>query len=706
MKSLSLGVGLFGMAALAVAAMAGDMLTGILGAVALACAVTTFRAARISSFLKIFVGLFSVETIVFGLVVLAGKLGLWPAAYADYMPPESLPLTVAIFSILVYLVSRLAVVRQITRIADRYFDTTDDTTAYVGPFGPFAARERTVAVAMVVFLVLLNQAQVGVDVRLTFFTRDWFNAIQNLDATAFWQQLLFVFIPWAFLYVASIVVEFYTQSILVIRWRSWLTDNMMARWLAGHAHYRISLAGTEADNPDQRIQEDVNRFIDGGNDGSVQSYGLYSFSILLISKLSSLVSFAIVLWGLSANFTLPGTDIAVPGYLFWIGLLYAASGTLFTHFIGRPLIPLFFDRQHREADFRFALARLREYTEQVALLGGERVEQDALGRHLGAVIVNWLHLVGRRTKLLGFRQTFTQVRPILPVLLTAPAFFAGRIQLGVMTQTAEIFENVAQSMTFFVEYYTSMAGFKSVVDRLSSFDAAIERAHELDAAGPQHRPAPAGARHIGLENVDVALPDGRRAVTADLTLAGGENVLLSGPSGAGKSTLFRTVAGIWPYGAGVVRIPEGARVMVVPQKPYIPIAPLRAAVAYPEDPGVYGDDAIRAALEEVHLGALGRQLDREDVWSQRLSGGEQQRIALARALLMRPDWLFLDESSSALDEKMEAEMYTLIARRLPATTIISIGHRSTLAAFHDRRLGMAPEGDHHALRDVARLAAE
>jgi putative ATP-binding cassette transporter len=246
-----------------------------------------------------------------------------------------------------------------------------------------------------------------------------------------------------------------------------------------------------------------------------------------------------------------------------------------------------------------------------------------------------------------------------------------------------------------------------VVDRLSSFDEAIERAHALDAAGPQHVPAPAGARKIGLDNVDITLPNGRHVVTAkELTLAGGENVLLSGPSGAGKSTLFRAVAGIWPYGAGRVRIPEGARVMVVPQKPYIPIAPLRAAVAYPAEPGVYGDDAIRKALEDVHLGGLADQLDREDVWSQRLSGGEQQRIALARALLMRPDWLFLDESSSALDEKLEAEMYGLLAERLPATTIISIGHRSTLAAFHHRRLGMTPEGDHFTLQDETRVAAE
>jgi putative ATP-binding cassette transporter len=708
MKSLSVGVGLFGILALAVAVLGvGDPVTAVLGATALLCAFTTFNASAISSFLRVFVGIFSTETIVFGLAALAGETGLWPQDYAEYLVPVSLPLTVAIFSILVYLVARLRVIRQITRIADRFFDATDATSARIWPFRWFTSTERTVAIAMVVFLVLINQAQVGIQVRLTFFNRDWFNAIQNRDAAAFWYQLMVVFTPWAFVFVASAVVEFFTQSMLIIRWRRWLTDHFIARWLAGHAHYRISLAGVDADNPDQRIQEDVSRFINGASDGATTSYGLYSYSILMISTLSSLVSFSIVLWGLSDNFTFPGTDVVVPGFLFWVGLIYAGAGTLITHLIGRPLIRLFFERQHMEADFRFSLARLREYSEQVALLNGESVEQASLGRRFGAVVANFIALIRRRMKLIGFTATFGQMKGIMPYIFTAPFYFAGKIQLGVMTQTAEVFGQVADALTFFIDYYTSLAGFKSVVDRLSSFDGAIERAHGLDTAGPQHSPAPAGAAKISLENVDVALPDGRHTVSAsDLTLTGGESVLLSGPSGAGKSTLFRAIGGVWPYGGGTIRIPEGARVMVVPQKPYIPIAPLREAVAYPSAPAAYGDDAIRKALEDVHLGGLASQLDREDMWSQRLSGGEQQRIALARALLMRPDWLFMDESTSALDEKLEAEMYAVLAERLPATTLISIGHRSTLGALHHRRLGMAPEGDHFALRDDARVAAE
>jgi vitamin B12/bleomycin/antimicrobial peptide transport system ATP-binding/permease protein len=707
MKPLSISVGLFGIMALAVAVMGQDPTSAVLGATALLCAFTTFNAATISSFLKIFVGIFSTETIIFGLAVLAGKAGLWPADYEEYLPPVSLPMAVAVFSILVYLVAQIKVVRQITGIADRYFNATEGAEARIWPFRPFTAAECRIAVAMVVFLVLVNQAEVGVNLRISFFRRDWYDALQNRDAAAFWYQLFFVFTPWAFGYVGMLVVEFLVQSLLVIRWRRWLTDHFVSRWLQSHTHYRVSLLAQQTDNPDQRIAEDVFRFINGGADGANSAYGIYDFSITLISTVSTLVSFSILLWTMSAKFTLPGTDFSLPGLLFWVALTYALAGTLITHLIGRPLIRLYFERQHMEADFRFSLARLREYTEQVALLGGEGAERHMVGQRFGALIANFLALVFRRMRVLGFSQTFGQLSPIIPYVLTAPFYFAGTIQLGDMRQTGDAFGSVADALTFFINYYTALANFKSVVDRLASFDDAIEQAQALEAAGPTRPPAPAAAPQIGLENVDIALPTGRHIVSArDLTFARGENVLLAGPSGSGKSTLFRAIAGIWPYGEGRIRIPEGATVMVVPQKPYIPIATLRAAVTYPAEPGAYGDDAIVQALRDVHLGGLVDQLDREDVWSQRLSGGEQQRIALVRALLMRPDWLFLDESTSALDENLEAGMYTMLAAHLPKTTVISIGHRSTLAAFHRRRLDMTPEGDHFTPLDVARIAAE
>lgn len=702
MKPLSIGVALFGLLALVQPAVELNFSHALLGFVALMCAATTFRSHAISSFLKIFVRIFSAETIVFGFAVLAGRNGLWPSEYTRYLPPESLPLTVAIFSMLVYLVAQSGTVGQIMQIADRYFNAGEIVRARLWPFPPYMALERRIAQTMVVFLVVLNQAEVGVLVRLNFFNRDLFDAIQSRNAPIFWQQLLFVFTPWAFGYVTMAIVEFLVRSMLVIRWRRWLTEHLVSRWLNRHNHYRISLVAGQTDNPDQRISEDIFRFINGGSDGSVTAYGIYDFSILLVSTLTSLVSFAVVLWSLSSSFTIPDTDIALPGFLFWVALIYAGCGTLLTHLIGRPLIRLYFERQHMEADFRFSLARLREYTEQVALLSGEAAEQEVLGRRFAALIANYLAVVFRLMRVTAFTATFGQLSPIIPIVFTAPFYFAGKIQLGVMTQTAQAFGQVATALTFFVTYYTYLAAFRSVVNRLITFDAAIDQAQALSDAGPARVVSLSGTPGIDLEDVELFLPDGRRIVgTRRVALVSGESVAISGPSGSGKSTLFRAIAAIWPYGEGRIRGPEDINVMVVPPKPYIPIGTLRAAVTYPAVPGTYSDDDIRSALTDAHLSDLVDQLDREDTWSQHLSSGEQQRVALARALLMRPEWLFLDESTSAVEEGLEAELYAMLRRRLPKTTVISIGHRSSVIGLHQRHLAMTPEDDHFALRDVA-----
>lgn len=702
MKPLSLGLVLVGLLALVQSAVQTDLSGTFFGGVVLLCAFATFRSAAISSFLKIFVAFFSTETIVFGPAWLAYRAGFWPTEYAQYAPPTSLPLAVAIFSILIYAVARSGTVAQIMRIADRYFNTVETGRVSVFSFRSYPTPERHIAVTMIVFIVLLSQFQVGVTLRLNFFNRDFFNAIQNHDAATFWHQLVFVFVPWAAAYVAIKVVEFLTQSILVIRWRRWLTDFFVSRWLADHNHYRISLVAGDTDNPDQRIADDIFRFINGGSDGSVTAYGIYDFSILLISTLSSLVSFAIVLWDLSRSFALPGTDIAVPGFLFWVALIYALVGTLIAHLIGRPLMRLYFERQQVEANFRFSLARLREYTEQIALLGGEDAERHMMRRSFGALVANFLALVYRRLRVTAFTETFGQISPIIPLVLTAPFYFVGKIELGAMTQTAGAFVLVANAMTFFVNYYTYLAGFRSVVERLNSFDEAIDKAESLKNAGPQQVAVAGGAAEIALEDVDLLLPNGRRIVEAKhLVLAGGENVALSGSSGSGKSTLFRAISGIWPYGDGRILSPQGMRLMVLPTRPYFPINSLRAAVTYPAVAGTYSDEAIRRALVDAHLGDLVDELDRLDVWSQRLSTGEQQRLALARVFLRRPDWLFLDESTAAVEEKLEAELYAMLARRLPKTTIMTIGHHAAVIALHKRHLEMTRKNNHFTLRDAA-----
>jgi putative ATP-binding cassette transporter len=474
MRKLSAAVAAFAVLAALVGAHKANTDLFVLAVAAALCAWTTWRSADISSFMKIFAAIFSTETIVFGLAQIVQAEGLLPAALAPYTPPESMAVTVAVFSIVVYAVSRVPVVQEMTRIADLYFDQHDRGEARVWPLPRFTARESAIAIAMIVVLVLINQGQVGISVRLSFFNRDWFNAIQEKNAAEFWRQLLYVFTPWAFFYVAIAVIEFVVQSMLVIRWRRWLTEHYVQRWLGAHTHYGMTLAGGAADNPDQRIAEDVNRFINGGDEG----YGIYSYSILLISTVSSLVSFSFVLWELSGNYPLPGTSIYIPGFLFWVVLAYATVGTVITHLIGRSLVGLYFDKQRREADFRFSLARLREYSEQIALLGGERAEEGTLLQRFRGIVFNYLAIVRKRKELMAFTATYGQLSPIIPYVITAPFYFAGRIQLGVMTQTASAFGRVEGALTFFITYYTSLAQYKSVLDRLASFDQAIDAARD------------------------------------------------------------------------------------------------------------------------------------------------------------------------------------------------------------------------------------
>lgn len=689
MKLLGILVAAFSLAALALGVTTHQTGFYLVFGFGIICAVATFYSGNISSFLKVFVAIFSVEFLVFGAFVLGSHFGLFSWLPDDFGMPTSVPLTVAMFSIAVYGTSHIKSVQKMLAVADRYFDARDHSRARIWPLPSFAAKERHIAIAMIVFLVLINQVQVLLNLRLSFFGRDFVNALNAKDSVAFWKQLLVVFPILAFPYIASLVVEFVVQSTLIMRWREWLTTFYTARWLDRHAHYRIGLAGQLADNPDQRISEDVIRFINGY--GTPNGVGIYTISITLISKFSNLVSFAILLWTLSAGFTLPGFSFAVPGFLFWCALVYAAVGTIATHLLGRRLRPLSFTRQRFEADFRFSLARLREYGEQISLLKGEPTERSVLDRRFGAIVTNYFEIVSVRKTMMVFTGFYGQINPFIPYIVSAPFYFLGKITFGVLNQIAGAFSAVSDALTFFIDFYVQLAEFQSVVDRLRTFEDTLEKAQQQALAAPPH--VEAKDKDLALANLTLRLPDGSRILSdVNLRFNANDNVLISGPSGSGKSTLFRAIAGIWPFSTGSVIIPADASLMVLPQRPYFPIGTLRAATAYPSRMAAYDDEAIRTVLHAVQLDKLVNQLDVEDAWSQRLSGGEQQRLGIARAILAKPDWLLLDEATSAMDPKLEAGIYEKLREMLPDTTILSIAHRPSLMDHHHRHIDMEEVG--------------
>ena len=690
MKLLSIGVAIAATIALVAGITAGGVdVLGLaadptllsMGVVGFILALTTFRSPLISPFLRVFSTIFAGEYVVTGLAYVAVRTGWWPSGFSESAPPASLPTTVAIFGLLVYLISFIPVIRQITRLADPYFVTNDRGDLQIGGFDARPVTERRFASSPIVALVLINQLQVGINIRLSFFNRDWFNSIQNKDSAAFWSLLFGVFCFWAAIAVVSSLVEYCIESVLKIRWRRWMTEQYYGLWLDDGSLYRAALVGQAADNPDQRIAEDIRNFLNS----------TYAYSISLLSTVSTLVSFSIILWTIPADFTIPGTDITVPGLPFWVALVFSLVGTWLTHLIGKPLVRLEFSRERYEADFRFALARVREYSEQVALLRGENAERRILGGRFGSIVSNFYAIVGRTVKLLTFTTTYFQANVVIPYIIIAPYFFLGKLTLGQMTQTAGAFGRVESALTFFIARYQSLASYKAVVERLTTFRSAIDEARALGTKPPRIERTEHSGRDLVLRDLVLSLPNGREIVHVErLMIAAGTTTLVSGPSGSGKSTLFRAISGIWPYGRGTIDRPADAKVMLLPQRPYVPSGTLKTAVAYPSVADAYSDKAVREALELAGLASLACEIDSEDNWPQRLSGGEQQRLAVARALLDKPDWLFLDEATSAVDEKLEAGIYRMLSEILPNTTIVSIGHRSTLIALHRRHIEMEP----------------
>jgi putative ATP-binding cassette transporter len=536
-------------------------------------------------------------------------------------------------------------------------------------------------------------------VLLNWWNNTFYNALQDRDWDAFVYQLgYFCILATAYIFLA--VYQLYLNQWLQIRWRRWLTQTYLEKWLAGPNHYRMQLLGDAADNPDQRIAEDVREFIDAGASG----IGILPIGLSLLNATVTLASFAVILWNLSATAPLHvfGISLGIPGYLLWAALIYAILGTGFTHLVGRALIALNFQQQRYEADFRFNLVRVRENAEQIALLRGEQAERHRLLLRFGNIVSNWMAIMSRQKKLTFLTAGYSQAAVVFPYIMVSPAYFAGKVQLGGLMQTANAFGQVQGALSVFVNIYRQLAEWRAVIDRLSGFDQSIATARDAAVNPPVIAVAPTDAAAVSFKDLLVRLPNGVPLINATgVTIKLGERVLVSGPSGAGKSTLFRAIAGVWPFGEGTVTIPKNARMMILPQRPYFPIAPLAAAVAYPAAPGHFDASKVVELINAVGLPGLASRIEEEAHWNRMLSLGEQQRLGIARALLYAPDFLFLDEATASLDEPSEAALYQLLDQRLGRATIVSIGHRATLAAFHRRRLAFTRAGDRHIVQEAA-----
>nr|WP_249141875.1 ABC transporter ATP-binding protein/permease [Bradyrhizobium diazoefficiens] len=561
----------------------------------------------------------------------------------------------------------------------------------------FRSEDKWAGRGLLAAVIALELTLVAINVLLNQWQNRFYSALQAYDLDQFVIEI-WIFLALAFTYVAVAVYKLYLNQWLQIRWRQWLTQHYLGEWLDGATHYRMQLRGDAADNPDQRITDDVKNFVEQ----------TLVIGLGLLSSIVTLASFVVILWGLSnkAPLQIYGTDIVVPGFLVWCALVYAILGTGLTHWIGAPLINLNFEQQRYEADFRFNLIRVRENSEQIALLKGESAERGNLLHRFGYVIANWYAIMSRTKRLTAFTASYGQAATIFPYVVVAPAYFAKRIQLGDMMQTGSAFGSVQDALSFFVTAYRSLAEWRAVVARLDGFEMSVDSAANIAANEPTIGLASSsGGKTIALEQLLVKLPNGEPLVAADaFTVQPEERVLVTGPSGSGKSTLFRAIAGVWPFGTGTIAIPEKARLMMLPQRPYFPIGPLGDAVTYPAGRGTVAPEKIKGALTAVGLPKLAARLDEDGHWNRTLSLGEQQRLGLARALLHTPDYLFLDEATASLDEPSENRLYRLLAEKLPQATIVSIGHRSTLDAFHSRKVTLVEDGDIHVLGDAGAAA--
>jgi len=541
--------------------------------------------------------------------------------------------------------------------------------------------EKWKARALLGAIIALNLGMVYIQVLVNEWIREFYNVLQSLDKAKFAAEIL-RFCLLAGAYIAQAVYMLYLSQMLQIRWRKWLTDKYLRDWLTHKAYYRINFAAPVTDNPDQRISEDINSYIEL----------MINLGTNLLSSVATLVSFLGILWILSGTLIIPFANHAIklPGYMVWAALFYAVLGTWLTMRIGNPLILLNFNQQRFEADFRFSMVRVRENSEQVALYGGEQQEQAHLLDRFNILMDNFWKIMRRQKRLSWLTNTYSQAAVVFPVIMAAPRFFAGQMDLGGLMQTVGAFAAVQGALSYLVTSYTTIARWRAVIDRLVGFSRTLDMLQSSGSLKPTER-IHSPEQMIRIDSLSVFLPNGN-ALFRDLKLniAPGAHLLITGPSGSGKSTLIRSLAGIWPFCQGNISLPDMSSIMFLPQKPYLPLGTLRNALCYPHSDG-YRPEELEKVLEECGLGYLAASLEKDEDWSHVLSLGEQQRLAFSRVFLVKPDFIFLDEATASLDEKSEAALYELLESKFPHSAVTSVGHRSTLLTWHCERLTF--EGD-------------
>ncbi|WP_031578360.1 ABC transporter ATP-binding protein/permease [Ruminobacter sp. RM87] len=504
--------------------------------------------------------------------------------------------------------------------------------------------------------------------------KEFWDNVQNYNMDGFYGGLyLFLFL--ATLHVCNEVYKSYVISALSIRWRRWLTTHYTERYLNESTYYRLQLTDQKTDNPDQRIAEDLSSFV-------TLTIGIV---VRMITSTAMLVTFSIILWGLSSrveNVTVGDFTFSLPdGYLFYLALIYAVCGTVITFIIGKPLALLHFRQQRFEADYRYSLIRLRENAEAVALYKGENEESTRLNSYFGDVVKNYIYLINRTKSLEFFTFGCDQLAVIFPILVASPLYFAKIITIGSLMQINSAFSRVYSSLSVIMSLFPELATWKAVIDRLALFEKSMKKSLQLSKPDVRYE-----AESVRIDNLSITKPNGTALISnLNLQLKNGDRLLIKGPSGVGKSTLLRAVAGIWPYSSGSVTLPESKKVLFLSQKPYMPMGTLAQTICYPS--AEFSDEKYLASLlEKVGLEHLVPHLNTEDQWGLVLSLGEQQRIAFLRAIINRPDVIFMDEVTSAMDEPNESKLYAMLKDELKDSIMISVGHRSTLENMHNRIL--------------------